>query len=151
MLRGSACDRQTCVVARGGVTRLPLNRRPSRGARTSQGLLWCAHPSWEQGLSGLMVCLAGGFAVRQGATARGDEPAIQRHGTQMVACWEAVTAAAVRDGLQRRAAPPEAAARRESCSQEGELVIRDCHIELSAGRIRAYVLDRSAQFMDEAL
>jgi hypothetical protein len=85
------------------------------------------------------------------ATARGDEPAVQRHGAQMVACWDAVAAAEARGGLQRRTAPPEAAARREPSSQEGEFIVRDRHVELSAGRIRTDVLDSSTQLTDEAL
>jgi len=84
------------------------------------------------------------------AAARGNEPDIQRHGTQMVACWEAVARAAAKGSLQQsRLTPAEAAARREPCSQQGQLVVRDRHVELGAGRIRGDALDLRARLAEE--
>jgi hypothetical protein len=84
------------------------------------------------------------------ATCRCDEHAIQRHGTQMVAIWEAVARGAAKGSLQQsRLTPAEAAARREPCSQQGELVVRDQHVKLGAGRIRGDMLDLRTRLADE--
>ena len=83
------------------------------------------------------------------ATVRGDERSIQHHGKQLAAIWEAVALAAVKGRLQTRLAPPEAAARREPCSQQGELVVRDHHVKLGAGRIGGDMLDLRTRLADE--